>query len=55
MGHPAEDKLELASRLVESVTLPEPLTSAVAEGIRPIEDVDTRRTHGLKEEQLHAF
>lgn len=50
---PAEDRLELARLLVESVA--GPLTSAVAEGIRRIEDVATGRTPGLTEEQLRAF
>ena len=55
MALPAEDRLELARRLVESVALPEALTSAVAEGIRRIEDVATGRTPGLTEEQLRAY
>ena len=51
---PAEDRLELARRLVESVALPAPLNAAVAEGIRRIEDVATGRTPGLSEEQLRG-
>ena len=54
MALPAEDRLELARRLVESVVLPSSLNSAVAEGIRRIEDVATGRTPGLTEEQLRA-
>ena len=51
---PAEDRLELARRLVESVVWPATLNTAVAEGIRRIEDVATGRTPGLTEEQLRA-
>ena len=51
---PAEDRLELARRLVESVALPSTLHPAVAEGIRRIEDVAAGRTPGLTEEQLRA-
>jgi putative addiction module component (TIGR02574 family) len=54
MSLPAEDRLELARRLVESVALPAPLTPAVAEGIRRIEDVATGRVSGLTEEQLRT-
>ena len=51
---PAEDRLELARRLVESVVSPEALSEAVTEGIRRIEDVATGRTTGLTEEQFRA-
>lgn len=51
---PAEDRLELARRLVESVAWPATLNAAVAEGIRRIEDVATGRTPGLTEEQFRA-
>ena len=51
---PPEDRLELARRLVESVVEPAPLTDAVKEGIRRIEDVATGRVTGLTEEQYRA-
>jgi len=51
---PPEDRLELARRLVESVVEPAPLTDAVKEGIRRIEDVATGRVPGLTEEQYRA-
>ena len=51
---PAEDRLELARRLVESVVTPAALNEAVAEGIRRIEDVGTGRTAGLTEEQFSS-
>ena len=51
---PPEERLELARRLVESVVSPEPLTEAMREGIRRIEDVAAGRTPGLTEEQYRA-
>ena len=51
---PPEERLELARRLVESVVAPEPLTDALKEGIRRIEDVATGRIAGLTEEQYRA-
>jgi putative addiction module component (TIGR02574 family) len=51
---PAEDRLELARRLVESVVSPTPLNAAVDEGIRRIEDVAAGRVPGLTEEQYRA-
>ncbi len=51
---PAEDRMELARRLVESVVAPEPLNEAVAEGIRRIEDIAAGRVEGLTEEQYRA-
>ncbi len=51
---PAEDRLELARRLVESVVTPAALNEAVAEGIRRIEDVAAGRTAGLSEEQFRS-
>lgn len=51
---PPEDRLELARRLVESVVAPAPLSEAVTEGIRRIEDVVTGRVEGLTEEQYRA-
>jgi hypothetical protein len=51
---PPEDRLELARRLVESVVEPAPLSDAVNEGIRRIEDVATGRVAGLTEQQYRA-
>lgn len=51
---PPEERLELARRLVESVVSPEPLTEAMREGIRRIEDVAAGRSPGLTEEQYRA-
>jgi putative addiction module component (TIGR02574 family) len=49
-----EDRLELPRRLLESVVQPAPLTDAVKEGIKRIEDVATGRVTGLTEEQYRA-
>lgn len=54
LGLPPEDRLELARRLVESVVEPVPLTAAVTEGIRRIEDVAMGRVAGLTEEQYRT-
>ena len=51
---PPEERLELARRLVESVVSPEPITEALREGIRRIEDVAAGRIPGLTEEQYRA-
>lgn len=51
---PVEDRLELARRLVESVIFPAPLTEAVTEGIRRIEEVASGQMPGLTEDQLRA-
>ena len=51
---PADERLELARRLIESVVAPEPLTEALKEGVRRIEDVATGRVAGLTEEQYRA-
>ncbi|HEX7470978.1 MAG TPA: addiction module protein [Verrucomicrobiae bacterium] len=51
---PADERLELARRLVESVVAPAALNEAVAEGIRRIEDIATGRVKGLTEEQFRA-
>jgi putative addiction module component (TIGR02574 family) len=51
---PPEERLELARRLVESVVTPEPLTEAMNESIRRIEDVAAGRITGLTEEQYRA-
>ena len=51
---PPEERLELARRRVASVVSPEPLTEAMREGIRRIEDVAAGRSPGLTEEQYRA-
>ncbi len=51
---PPEERLELARRLVESVVAPVPLSEAVAEGIRRIEDIATGRVRGLTEAEYRA-
>jgi putative addiction module component (TIGR02574 family) len=51
---PADERLELARQLVESVVEPASLKEAVAEGIRRIEDIVTGRVQGLTEEQYRA-
>jgi len=51
---PADERLELARRLVESVVAPAALDEAVAEGVRRIEDIATGRVKGLTEEQFRA-
>jgi len=49
---PAEERLELARWLVESMVAPPALNEAVVEGIRRIEDIATGRVKGLTEEQF---
>jgi len=51
---PAEDRIELARRLVESVVWPAALDEAVAVGIRCIEDVACGRIAGLTEHEFRA-
>ena len=51
---PAEKRLELARRLVESVITPACLNETIAEGVRRIEDIATGRVEGLTEEQYRA-
>ena len=51
---PAEERLELARRLVESVVAPASLDEAIAEGIRRIEDMASGRVESLTEEQYRA-
>ena len=51
---PADERLELARRLVESVVSPDSLNQAIAEGIRQIEDVAAGRVSGLTEEEYRA-
>jgi len=48
---PAEERLELARRLVESVVIPEPLSESVLEGVRRLEDMVAGRVKGLTEEE----
>ncbi len=51
---PADERLELARRLVESVVEPAPLNEAVIEGFRRIKDIAAGRVEGLTEEQYRA-
>lgn len=51
---PADERLELARQLVESVVAPAALNEAVADGIRRIEDIASGRVQGLTEEQFRA-
>lgn len=51
---PADERLELARRLVESVVEPASLNEALAEGVRRIEDIAADRIKGLTEEQFRA-
>lgn len=51
---PAEERLELARRLVESVIFPATLTAAVTDGIKRIEDVATGRVTGMTEAEFRA-
>ena len=50
----ADERLELARRLVESVVAPATLNEAVSEGVRRIEDIAAGRVKGLTEEQFRA-
>lgn len=51
---PAEERLELARRLVESVIAPASLNEAVSEGIRRIEDIASGRVKGLTEDEFRT-
>ena len=51
---PAEERIELARRLIESVVWPAALNEAVTAGIRRIEDVASGRTAGLTAEGFRA-
>ncbi|HWA87319.1 MAG TPA: addiction module protein [Opitutus sp.] len=51
---PPAERLELARRLVESVVAPLPLSDAVTEGIRRIEEVAAGQVAGLTEEEYRA-
>ena len=50
----AEERLELARRLVESVVAPASLNETIAEGVRRVEDIAAGRVKGLTEEQFRA-
>lgn len=49
-----DERLELARRLVESVTEPPAVKEAVAEGVRRIEDIAAGQVQGLTEAQYRA-
>jgi hypothetical protein len=51
---PAEERVEVARQLVESVVTPNTLTAAVTEGISRIEDICTGRVQGLSESEYRA-
>ena len=51
---PADERLELARRLVESVVAPASLNETMAEGVRRIEDIAAGRVNGLTEEQFRS-
>jgi putative addiction module component (TIGR02574 family) len=51
---PADERLELARRLVESVVAPASLNEAVSEGIQRIEDIANGKVQGLTEEQFRT-
>jgi hypothetical protein len=48
---PAEDRLDLARQLVESVVVPDSLSGAICDGIQRIEDVAAGRVKALSEEE----
>jgi hypothetical protein len=48
---PESDRLELARRIVESVTAERRVADLVSEGVRRIEDVVTGKVRGLSEEE----
>ena len=47
---PEDDRLELARRIVDSVTTERQVSELVADGVRRIEEVVTGKTRGLSEE-----
>jgi putative addiction module component (TIGR02574 family) len=51
---PADERLELARRLVESVVAPDSLSEALREGVRRIEDLATGKVKGLSEEEYRS-
>ena len=48
---PESERLELARRIVESVSAERRVTDLVTEGVRRIEDVVTGKVRGLSEEE----
>lgn len=54
MALPAEERLDLARRLLESVVAPDSLNKAIVESIHRIEDLVTGRVTGLTEEEYRA-
>ena len=54
MELPPEERLELARSLIESVIAPAPLSDAVSEGLRRIEDIAKGRIVGLTEQPYRA-
>lgn len=54
MELPAEERLNLARRLLESVVTPDASAEAVALGVERIEEVLTGRKPGLTEEEYRA-
>ncbi len=50
----AEDRLDLARQLVESVVTPEALSDSVREGVRRIDDIASGRVAGLSEDEFRA-
>ncbi len=50
----AEERLDLARRLVESVIAPESLNDAITEGVQRIEDIATGKVKGLTEGEFRA-
>jgi len=51
---PAEERLDLARRLVESVVAPDTLDDAIEEGVRRMEDVAAGRLKALTEEEYRG-
>jgi putative addiction module component (TIGR02574 family) len=51
---PANERLELARRLVESVAEPASLDESLSEGARRIENIVAGRVKGKTEEQFRA-
>ena len=50
----AEERLDLARRLVESVVAPESLNDAIAQGVQRIEDIASGRVKGLTEDEFRS-
>ncbi len=51
---PAEERLELARKLVESVLSPESLNEEIIEGIHRIEDIASGKVQPLTEQEFRA-